>query len=234
VVEPWPARQGKHITSDDDPERGRLHRPAHLQLCLYCNRLRGATTTRDGDLGYDNLCDCDSKLWDRDPQPRYGDLSNDRWLCMSCVSSVVAGGTRWSSFYCDDCRPAVLALRAAAGRSVIPVGYHSLMNGTSSQSTDAAEMTSAQATAFHDQLQTLHANQDQLHHLSHKRTSTQAARLGFVGHAVLVDEYTAACAATGHSPFVGFSELIAELGGDDIGTAEIGQLWATTHPPSRR
>ena len=42
VIEPWPAGARKHVTGDDDPARGRLHRPESLQLCLLCGEVARA------------------------------------------------------------------------------------------------------------------------------------------------------------------------------------------------
>ncbi len=233
VIEPWPADRRKHVTGNDDPGRGRLHRPEHLQLCLSCNHLRGPSDSHDEPLSYDNLCVCDARAWDRDPIPQYGDLQCNRSLCMSCASTVITSGSRWSSYYCDTCRPAVQLLRRTAGRNVIPLGSHSLMNGTSWQATDGEAMTLPQATAFHDQLQTLFANQDKLYELTARRAGEKAARLGFDGHAVLADDYVDACVAAGYSAAAGFNELVAALGDDGIDQADVHQLWSAAHAPIR-
>jgi hypothetical protein len=124
VIEPRARRtEREHVTGDDDSGRGRLHRPAHLQLCLTCGELRGPYG------GFDNLCDCDGREWDRQPQPRSGDLSDNVRLCRSCVGTLVGGSSRWSPYHCDQCMPAVQLWRKMAGRSVVPIGPHSLMNG---------------------------------------------------------------------------------------------------------
>jgi hypothetical protein len=218
VVEPWPRGARKHVTGDDDPGRGRLHRPEQLQLCLTCGELRGPYS------GFDDLCECDRSAWDREPRPRYGDLFNNVHLCKSCITTLVGSGTRWSPFHCAECMPAVQLWRSMAMRSIVPIGPHSLMNGVGWKS-EGRPMTSAQATAFSDQLNALFATQQSLHDLAAERALDAARRLGFEGHAVLARDFLAARRAAGSTAQSGFAELVAAY--SDADTSELAEhIWA--------
>lgn len=225
VIEPWPLGERRNVTGDDDPARGRYARPENLQLCLTCVDLRGPFDS------FDNLCRCDRNGWVGNPKPRYGDLSHDAHLCKSCLSTVVPSGSRWSAFYCGDCRLAVRLLGQRAGRFVVPFGPHSLMNGTYWRSQDGAPMTNAQATAFHDQLTTLFADQDTLQQLTTTRTEARVRSLGLTGHAVAASDYTAACRAAGITARVGFIEFITAVG-HDLGPDDLDALWQDAHTPA--
>lgn len=62
------------------------------------------------------------------PEPA-GDFPTEVELCYCCVAELIPSGSRFSSFFCDDCRERVVALRDDAGRVIIPLGRHSMMNG---------------------------------------------------------------------------------------------------------
>ena len=49
-------------------------------------------------------------------------------LCDCCAMAVVRSGSRWSSFFCADCRKRIIALNRSSQRAVIPIGRHSMMN----------------------------------------------------------------------------------------------------------
>jgi len=206
VIEPRPPTKPRHLTSDDDPARGRYARPEHAQICLKCFEMRGIASN------FDNLCKCDRAAWEGNPIPDAGDLGHDAHLCRSCLNVVVRSGSRWSVFYCDECRPAVVRLNGAARRCVIPYGPHSLMNGTAWSAKNGKAMSSIQAEAFFDQLQTCFSNQDTLFEFNRGRIKARSEALGFEGkHAVLVSDYVAACEAAAITKRDGFVELITSL-----------------------
>ena len=223
VIEPWPAGQRKHVTGDDDPGRGRLHRPEHLQLCLTCGGLRGP----HGDGGHDNRCRCDGEAWDREPRPRAGDLSDDVRLCGSCITTLLSGSSRWSPYHCRQCMPAVQLWRSMAGRSIVPVGPHSLMNGVGWRPSEGRAMTTVQATAFSDQLNALFATQESLHELIARRALEAARDLGFTGHAVRASDFIGARRAAGATAASGFAELVSAYAGIDA--SELAEhIWRQT------
>ncbi len=68
---------------------------------------------------------------------------------------VVRGHSRWSKLLCQLCFDRARRINGAAGRCVIPVGIHSLMNGVSIETVELVGETGAEAriVAFADQLQ---------------------------------------------------------------------------------
>jgi hypothetical protein len=52
-----------------------------------------------------------------------------RFLCCTCAAVLCEDRSRWSPLHCAPCRGAVAELNRSAGRLVIPVGKHSIVNG---------------------------------------------------------------------------------------------------------
>lgn len=110
-----------------------------LYICAGSASLFGALGYDGGPLIHEQRCryvSCPYRegSWHR---PRtalrepYGDFLEAIELCYCCASVVIASGSKFSSFFCGDCRTAVSRLRDALGIAAIPFGRHSLMNGAS-------------------------------------------------------------------------------------------------------
>lgn len=228
TVEPWPASQRRHVTGDDDPGRGRLHRPEHLQLCTTCCGLRGPFD------GFDNLCRCDRGAWDRSPLPRCGDLSSNAHLCNSCITALAPGSSRWTSYYCADCRPHVFVLNRLAGRCLVPIGPHSIMNGIFYTPPGGPDID-ASVVSFHDQLFTMTRNQTTLHELTRQRTRTRLDQFGVDTHALSVDDYLARCSDAGWGAEYGFVDFVRSIGEglDEMAARELWRLPPETGAPHR-
>ena len=212
MIEPRTAGQRRHVTGNDDPRRGRLHRPANLQLCVACRGLRGPYG------GFDNLCRCHRDTWDRHPVPRCGHLSNNVHFCRSCLSALAPGCSRWTVYYFVDCRPPVVVLNRLAGRCVVPIGPHSMMNGVS-HATNGRQVLDAQASAFADQLSTLFRNQASLHELTNDRIRTRLDDFDIKTHATRVRDYFDRCVTDDGTPD-GDSSTSCYQSGKDSGFAE--------------
>ena len=84
-------------------------------------RLQGATSRQ--------RCQCPDKVpaggsrW-----PGY-DFNEHLHLCECCGAEALPSGSKWSVWFCDECKAMVLDLNGRAGFSAIPIGRHSLMNG---------------------------------------------------------------------------------------------------------
>lgn len=50
-------------------------------------------------------------------------------LCRCCAVELLASGSRWSVWFCAECKERVRDLNARVGVCVIPIGRHSIMNG---------------------------------------------------------------------------------------------------------
>lgn len=111
----------------------------HLNLCAGSGDLFGP-------VGYDGAppiheqrcrwiaCPYRDERWHR-PQTGlrepFGDFPTALELCYCCASELISSGSKFSSFFCDPCRAAVTGLKDSVGRTVIPLGRHSIMNGLS-------------------------------------------------------------------------------------------------------
>jgi len=78
-------------------------------------------------------CGCEGS--DEDPWglwPRTGahfDFNCYLELCRCCCVEPIRSGSRWSLFFCEECKARVFALNRALGRWVVPIGRHSAMHG---------------------------------------------------------------------------------------------------------
>jgi hypothetical protein len=50
-------------------------------------------------------------------------------LCRCCGQELLQSGSRWSVWFCSECKRRVRTLNERAGTCVVPVGRHSIMNG---------------------------------------------------------------------------------------------------------
>ncbi|MDC3402446.1 hypothetical protein OAX95_00750 [bacterium] len=192
------------MSGASDPERGRLHRPDSLQVCATCGQLRGPYED------FDNLCECDRTLWDREPTPRAGDLYANVAFCRSCISALAPGSHRFTSYYCDDCRPQVIMLNMLARRCVVPIGPHSIMNGVFANRGDEV-VGEAQILSFCDQLHTLFREQGTLHERTKLRTRARLEEFGVTEHAIAVAVYLDMCATSGWDAERGFIDFVMLL-----------------------
>jgi hypothetical protein len=111
-----------------------------LAICSECFVLRGwfgagraigdsALKPEPGAYGhrYYQRCRCQDKSMEA---PWVGfDFNTEVELCYCCGAEAITSGSRWSSFYCEECREQVLKLNRSVGRWVIPIGRHSVMHG---------------------------------------------------------------------------------------------------------
>jgi hypothetical protein len=114
-----------------------------LFVCRPCGRIYGDIvgvrpgTSRPGQRQH---CDCtpaslpatslrrpsapeaESSLW-----PEY-DFNEAVTLCRCCGGAVVAGGSRWSLWFCPACKPALAAVNRWCGTYVVPLGRFTLLD----------------------------------------------------------------------------------------------------------
>ena len=107
-----------------------------LRVCGSCTQLFGPVRPSRGAGILSQECRCtpgEPRRW------TCGDFDLAFELCYACACAVVHSGSRFSSFHCDDCRPAVKALNTEVGALVLPMGRHSLMNGVALRPTARSE-----------------------------------------------------------------------------------------------
>ena len=95
-----------------------------LHVCRDCARLwENETGGRERPPAQQCTCSGPPDKWEG------WDVSEWARLCDCCTGEVLQSGTRWSPFFCDECRSRVRALNSRLGMALIPIGRHSLMNG---------------------------------------------------------------------------------------------------------
>jgi len=57
------------------------------------------------------------------------DFNEVATLCYCCGRELLNSGSKWSVWFCDECKQRAINLRNNVGWFVIPIGRHSLMNG---------------------------------------------------------------------------------------------------------
>lgn len=92
-------------------------RTAALRVCLEHGGLY--EDRPDPETGYQQRCH------DGADQERWEGYDVNEWirLCDCCLAVAMRSGSKWSPFFCDDCRPKILAAERG-----IPIGRHSMMN----------------------------------------------------------------------------------------------------------
>jgi hypothetical protein len=109
-------------------------RHTRLELCRTCLHLRGPFYDEFNRCERVQPCSCDPI------QPPWNafDYNECAELCRCCAAECVSSGSKWSLFFCEDCKMRVVAHNQGAGRCVIPIGRHSIMNGVFLSRADAS------------------------------------------------------------------------------------------------
>lgn len=167
---------------------------SELGICTTCFDLHGPYA------GWDNPCRC--VLADDEARgvrhPRFGDLTRSAQLCQCCTFEVLPSGSKWSVWFCADCRAEIDERNRAAGRCVVPIGRHSILNGLSLDG--GISPTDAAIEAFADEVSDLFARMDRLDAWARRRTRDHLARLDLLGPPVVpVATYLDAAEAAGLS-----------------------------------
>jgi hypothetical protein len=93
------------------------------------------TVDRDG--GIRQGCSChvpaDAKRWE------FGDFNEIVFICACCISAAVPSGSRWSLFYCGECKDRIMAIRRSKVALAIPLGRHSMVNGIGLPGSDSQD-----------------------------------------------------------------------------------------------
>lgn len=94
-----------------------------FEVCLACGYPRGGAPR-------EHRCRCQPRTdeWKRQWQGR--DMACDLDLCVLCVRGTVTTWSKWSWLGCESCRQVSEAIgKWHGGRSALPLGRHSIMNG---------------------------------------------------------------------------------------------------------
>ena len=114
-----------------------------MALCRECLVLRGSFFDSHNGCERAQRCGCEP----REPLWNAFDYNRAAELCRCCASRVIRCGSKWSVFFCEACKPHVVAYNGAAGLTVIPIGRHSMMNGVALNTTHARKGRARRAFA---------------------------------------------------------------------------------------
>ena len=169
--------------------------PTHEQRCLYH--------------------DCEQRLapWHAPrtdlPEPR-GDFPEAVCLCYCCAQTMIPSGSKFSSFFCDECQGRVVALNRSYGLAVVPLGRHSLMNGVAvAEPAEAREIE-----AFASGVRAMFGRIDRLLTWQRGLVQDNVAAMGRSTRYVAVPEYVAFTSAHGLPNAEMFRQLCRFFGAD--------------------
>lgn len=95
----------------------------HLVVCTTCGRLRGPV---EPERGLVQRCACEPREEDR--WPGY-DFNTAGELCYCCGQVLLTSGSKYSVWFCDECKQQVGILNGRLGRYAVPIGRHSFHAG---------------------------------------------------------------------------------------------------------
>lgn len=101
-----------------------------LRICPECHELHGEweRPLEDRTIMLYQQCRCERAVAPAEQWPGYDfNLAVD--LCRCCGAVPLRSGSRWSVWFCDDCKLQVGLLNGRHGRCVIPIGRHSVHAG---------------------------------------------------------------------------------------------------------
>ena len=92
-------------------------------VCIQCGRVYGPVTSQ-----YEQQCECVSGKKRQKKWPRY-DFNEQITLCYCCGQEALESGSRWSVWFCEECKGKVVKFNTRFQEALIPIGRHSLMSG---------------------------------------------------------------------------------------------------------
>lgn len=173
--------------------------------CLYGRTDRGA-----------QLCRCASSDEHEALAKAARRKNHDGWirsheLCRCCGASLVDASTKWARWFCGPCLERAVEVNRACGSCVIPIGYHSMVNGVFRYVNRCKTLPGA--TAFADQLNAFFRESGSVWEWGLTVIARHWARAGLPpGTAVPVDTYLTAVDAAGVDCQALFDELVAARG----------------------
>jgi hypothetical protein len=107
---------------------------ASLRVCGGCFTLRGPFpyVWNDTDYSFVQECRCERDArppGERAPKWISFDFNTAAELCRGCGAVALRSGTRWSIWFCDECRDRAVERNREVGTAVVPIGRHSLLHG---------------------------------------------------------------------------------------------------------
>lgn len=91
------------------------------------------------DINFFQFCGRDCPSQNRKPDMPLKEAGEAKWprfdfnsvvdLCYCCGQEVLKSGSKWSEWFCEECKARVIKFNTQYQRTIIPIGRHSLMAG---------------------------------------------------------------------------------------------------------
>lgn len=91
------------------------------------------------DINFFQLCARDCPSRNQKPDMPFKEAGEAKWprfdfnrvveLCYCCGQEVLKSGSKWSVWFCKECKERVIEFNTQYQRTIIPIGRHSLMAG---------------------------------------------------------------------------------------------------------
>jgi len=157
-----------------------------LAVCATCGEL--FREDRPGALGLSQRCGCrrtpDEARWDG------FDFNEWACLCRCCGQVVLRSGSRWSVWFCQDCKEPIRGFNLTygwQGTSIIPIGRHSLMNGIGLSPVEIEDLQRSER--FVEDIKNLVGRSDLLSRWAADRVRLNLELVGLAGPSVPLREY---------------------------------------------
>jgi hypothetical protein len=185
---------------------------ARMELCRKCLVLRGPFFDSHNGCERVQRCGCEP----RDPLWNAFDYNCAAELCRCCASRIIPCGSIWSVFFCEACKPHVVAYNGAAGWGVIPIGRHSMMNGVALKTEDARKGSARRA--FARGLSELVDGIGRLERFHRTQVTRMASSIDGPGSGVPVPQYIDRATRSEPSASAAFAALVLGMGVETAGT----------------
>jgi hypothetical protein len=188
------------------PDRSRPRGNPHLahHVCTTC----GGLVSEDGPTRGVGIDRCWCEVVPRTPDVQTAELRVSCRVCATCGLGVAWGHTRWHLHHCSDCVPLVRTINHAAGRLVIPLGIHSIVNGIALRPV-GGRVTEAMAGAWLDQFAASNLSQDALLRYGRRLVRHHLEQCDLLGlDKVDVERYRVECARVGIDHRLGWELMV--------------------------
>lgn len=106
-----------------------------MKVCTECGNIYGLWHDPSRGIDYYQKCGCKSVKPGMPPEGK----SKKKWkgfdynevvtLCHSCGQEVLRSGSKWSVWFCKECKKRVVKFNTKYQQTIIPIGRHSIMAG---------------------------------------------------------------------------------------------------------
>ena len=119
---------------------------ASFEICGRCCELRGPFDyTWKGEhfsLVQECRCERDGRPDGERPERWIAfDFNRAAELCHCCGAELLRSGSRWSVWFCGECRPRAVEFNDRVGGAIVPIGRHSMMHSIGMRPTPALSET---------------------------------------------------------------------------------------------